>query len=495
MLEPGIEEESRIRDSRKETAPDDRLRRVLEEARGHRYRDLTKDTQFTDAWVIVGLILTVVGLGMANRFLLGAAVGMFAVAAVGWAWNQFSLYGLDYRRRLSETRAFQGETVTLTLEVRNLKPLPVTWLQVVDIFPSALPMDDYQVIVNGATHLGEFTTFWNLGAFGRLRRRYTVRCTQRGYHTYGPAVVTTGDAFGMFNRQGTLPHQDRLIVYPRLYSALELGLPAKNPFGEHVAEARLVEDPLRTAGIRDWQPTDGMKRVHWKATARHQQMLSRLYEPSQEPQVLVFLNVATMTRHWLGHIPALMERAISVAGSLAALCTEMRLPVGLIANGYLPGSDQPIRLLPGRSPDQLVHILELLAAVTAFATQPIEELLLRESPRLPWGSTLLVVTAVAHEALLAALLDLQRSGRRVVLFTLAERPPERDLPGILVYHLPHLVDDLIAPALVQGLEVGSAGGVVPRARGARSLAAAPGLAPATEGAGQRPAGPGGDVVA
>jgi hypothetical protein len=114
-----------------------------------------------------------------------------------------------------------------------------------------------------------------------------------------------------------------------------------------------------------------------------------------------------------------------------------------------------VRLLPGRSPDQVVHILELLAAVTAFATQPIEELLLRESPRLPWGSTILVVTAVAHEELLATLLDLQHSGRKVVLFTLAEQAPECDLPGLLVYHLPHLVEDVIAPALVQGAEAGS----------------------------------------
>ena len=29
------------------------------------------------------------------------------------------------------------------------------------------------------------------------------------------------------------------------------------------------------------------------------------------------------------------------------------------------------------------------------------------------------------------------------------------LPGILVYHLPHLVDDVIAPALVQGTEAGA----------------------------------------
>jgi hypothetical protein len=47
-------------------------------------------------------------------------------------------------------------------------------------------------------------------------------------------------------------------------------------------------------------------------------------------------------------------------------------------------------------------------------------------------------------------LDLQRAGRRIVLFTLAEQPPLEDLPGIRVYHLPHLVDDIIAPQRVQG---------------------------------------------
>src|SRR5512139_2839185 len=225
MLQPGLEEEVKVRDPGSEPEPDERLERVLSEVRGRRYRDLTKDTQFTDAWVIVGLILTLIGLITADRFLLGAAVAMFAVAVAGWAWNQLSLYGLHYRRSLSETRAFLGETITLTLEARNLKLLPVTWLQVLDIFPSTLPMDDQQVLVNGATNLGEFTTFWSLGAFGRLRRRFTVHCNQRGYHTYGPATLTTGDAFGMFNRRGTLPEQERLIIYPRLYGAAELGLP------------------------------------------------------------------------------------------------------------------------------------------------------------------------------------------------------------------------------------------------------------------------------
>ena len=96
-----------------------------------------------------------------------------------------------------------------------------------------------------------------------------------------------------------------------------------------------------------------------------------------------------------------------------------------------------------------MHILELLAAVTNFATGPIEDILLHEAPRTPWGATLVVVTALAHEALLTALLDLAGAGRRVVLFTLAEEPPTALLPGVRVYHLPHLVNDLLTPTLIQ----------------------------------------------
>jgi uncharacterized protein (DUF58 family) len=421
------------------------FKQTLSELRGERYLDLEKDTQFSEAWIVLGVLLTMVGVVLNNQFLLVVALSLFGITAVSWVWNQLSLFGLHYDRHLSQTRAFLGETIDLTLEVRNQKFLPLTWLEILDLFPVNLPVEGGQVVPNKASNLGEFRSFWMPGPFQGLRRQFTVHCDERGYHAYGPATISTGDAFGFFSRKAARGGQDHLIVYPRLYSVAELRLPAKNPFGERAARDRLFEDPLRTKGIREWQPADGLRRVHWKATARHQRMLSRIYEPSEEPQMLVFLNVTTLPRHWQGSIPQLTERVISVAASLAALCVERRVPVGLISNGMLLGSDQPLRVLPGRSPQQLVRIMEYLAGITAFASLPIEEMVLRESPKLPWGATLVVVTAIAHDDLLLALLELNEAGREVVLFTLAEEPPRRRLPGILIYHLPHLVDDLIAP--------------------------------------------------
>ena len=142
-----------------------------------------------------------------------------------------------------------------------------------------------------------------------------------------------------------------------------------------------------------------------------------------------------MRRHWMGYNPEQLERAISVAASIANYATEQKWGIGLYVNGSVPKSDQPIRVPPGRAPDQLSHILEALAATTEFATGSIEKLLQQESVRLPWAATLVLVTAHVNDEIGAVLLRLKEAGRRVALISLDE-PPLPALPGILCYHLP-----------------------------------------------------------
>jgi uncharacterized protein (DUF58 family) len=138
----------------------------------------------------------------------------------------------------------------------------------------------------------------------------------------------------------------------------------------------------------------------------------------------------------MGFDPELLERAVSVTASIASYSAEQKWGIGVYANGSVPGSDQPIRVPPGHSPDQLVKILEALAAVTEFATGSVELLMHRESRRLPWAATLVLVTAVVTEEMLVSLVRLKEAGRRVVLISLAEEPPPRNLRDILTYHVP-----------------------------------------------------------
>jgi hypothetical protein len=150
--------------------------------------------------------------------------------------------------------------------------------------------------------------------------------------------------------------------------------------------------------------------------------------------LMVVLDVATMPRIWQGIRPALLERAISVAASVANYAADRRWTLGLLSNG-VPRSDQPLKVLPGRSPDQLTRVLEALATVTSFTAGSIEAILQVESPRIPLGTTLVTVTAIASQELLATLIQLREAGRRVVLVSLADEEPPDNLP-FLVYHLP-----------------------------------------------------------
>ncbi len=433
----------------------------------HRFTHI-EECNSAKPWVVTTFLLVLLGFLLRNRSLLAAA-SMLGMSLLGaWVWAKLSFYGLDYERDFrdangqrgygAEIRAFLGETVTLTLRVHNRKLLPLNWLRSIDVFPVDLSVENTSVTLNRGSHQGELTAFWRPGARETLERDFAISCARRGYATYGPVTLATGDGFGWFERQARLPGEHRLIIYPRLYTAEALGLPAKNPFGDRASEQRLFEDPLRTAGVREWQPGDRRARVHWRASAKQQHLLSRVYEPSEDPQIQIVLNVATLERHWEGIHAERHEQAVSVAGTLAYLATDARVPIGLIANCYLPGSDQVIRLLPGRSSAQLMNILELLAAVTPYASQPLEDFLIRWSPSLPWGATIAVVTVVTYPALWETLHELAHAGRKTLLFTLQEDPPQPMLPDVTVYHVTGLEDATLVAGRVEPQGIGAAHG-------------------------------------
>ncbi len=403
---------------------------------GKRTRNMQVQEQFSDAWFALALLLTVAGLIWRLDGLLLMAGLLVTIVAVSWLWNQMAPYGLHIERHFSVRRAFVGETVELSLRVSNRKFLPLSWLRISDTFPLALPLADHPVSKRGDTNQGEFSTFWSLKWYQRITRHYRLQAAARGFYRFGPATLETGDLFGLFRTTHQWPLEDLLIVYPQIVPLSELGLPAKEPFGDLRATQFMFEDPVRTVGARDYRPEDDFRRLHWKATARRQKLQTRVLEPATSHNLIVALNVATLAQHWRGVIPEVLEQAISVAASVAYYSVQQRWPTGLLVNGALPRSDQPIKVMPGRSPGQITAILEMLAAVTPFATSPIEKLLLAESPRLPWGSTLVLVSAIITEEIAAALLDLKRMGRRLALISLDPDPLPPALRDILAYRVP-----------------------------------------------------------
>lgn len=446
-------------------------------ARGMVLRE-RQDSVFSEAWAPMAFLLIFIGfIADRNAAIIALGVTLLVIYAVSAWWKDHALDGVVYQRTFDRTRVFPGEKVRMTIQASNNKRLPLTWLRFTDRLPLApLEAGDIAEVISD-TH-GEYMlqNVFALAGNGRATRSFTFSFPRRGYYYLGPVSYRSGDIFTLFTIERDYDARSRIVVYPRIWSLQELGLPAKEPFGERKVRRSLFADPIRAQGIRDYHPRDRFRDIHWKASARRGELQTKVYDPSTGMTLAIFLNVATMRRHWMGFHPEQLERAISVAASAANYAAEQKWGIGLYVNGSVPQSDQSIRVPPGRSPDQLSHILEALAATSEFATASIENLMIRESPHIPWAATILLVTAFVSDDIMASLVRLKESGRRTVLISLADDPPP-DVPGILAYHVPSTARPS-APA-AEGAALGDA---YARTEAALAAVPTPDAAPVQDGA-------------
>ena len=388
-------------------------------------------------WVWMGLVVFVVGVLSHNPALLAITAFMLITVTVSWLWSRSALVGVHYHRTFHHSRAFPGESLALTIALENRKPLPITWLQVEDEWPINFGPADESILTPG---LGETSGFlvnvYTLRWYERIKRHYLLIARARGIYPVGPAHLISGDPFSLFERglQAT-DKRDVLIVYPTLKPLTELLLLSNDPFGDRAVPQRLFEDPLRTVGVRDYVSGDGFRQIHWKATARHGDLQVRQFEPTRALSVSLFLNIASFEQHWRGTWTAMIEHLIGVAASVAEWSLAEGYAVGITANAPFSQSDQPLRVAPGRNRNQLTHILELLAGISYFVTQDYAQFILTESPRLPWGTTLALITGYTNEPMLTAIEQVRAGGRRIALIGVGPNPPPV-LSGVPTYHLP-----------------------------------------------------------
>ncbi len=382
-------------------------------------------------------VLLILSLAFGQGLLALLCALLLLTAGLARLWDRWSLARVSYARELSHPRAFVGDEVELAIRVANRKPLPLAHLDIRDRVPAGLQVvgHDLKMDSDGCQVLHRSTSMrW----YEALTWRYQVRCLARGAYRFGPAQIESGDPFGFYRSIRDEPLRTSLVIYPQLLPLEELGLPPRHPLGELRAR-QLIRDPLRTIGVRDYHHDDPLKDIHWTATARAGTLQTRIYEPTTAREVAIFLDLDTFERYWEGIDEEQVERLISAAATIAQAGLEEGYAVGLYVNGAPAEHEQLVRLPPGRSPAQLEHIMETLARLTPISITPMARLLRATAGALPWGATLLLISAIAPDSTRAALLRQRERGRDVAWLFLGEGPAPR-ANGVLVRQAPRRGD-------------------------------------------------------
>lgn len=388
-----------------------------------------------ELWLLITVVLLILSLILHQVPLLLVSLLIFLAGGIARLWGKYCLHRVEYHRHLSSNRVFFGEEVLIEIEVSNRKPLPLPWVQTEDEIPKEV------TLIRGTTSPSYSPThiilnnLFSLSWYHKIKRRYPVKCLQRGYFTFGPASISSGDLFGFFKRHQQIEPQDYLIVYPKFLPLDKLGIPSKQPLGDIRTRNHIFQDPILTLGVREYQFGDSLKRIDWKSTARLGQLQTRVFEPTTTVDMGIFLDVRTVKYPNWGSISELLELVIVTTASIANYALSEGYRVGLYVNQNKRNSLELIRIPPSQQTDQFKNILEALAPIQPIEIMSLSRLVLNESRNLPWGSTCVVITAVLSDELLATLTHMKRVGRKIALILVGNKEKLKPVYSFPVYYV------------------------------------------------------------
>ena len=287
----------------------------------------------------IGLLHGETELALLCLFLLGMAVG-------ARLWARASLSKIKTSILVDRDRVFPGERIHVTIEVANEKFLPV-WLQ------TGLSVEGFESdSFSEKAWVKESGLLW----YQKVRFEWELVAQKRGVYEMGPLHLKAGDPFGFFSQAKTIEGGISVVVYPRIVPVKSVRVPSRDLFGMCRTQCA-VQDPVSILGTNDYQPWQPSRFIHWKASARHNHLQTKVFEPSAHEKVLFVVHVESFVRH---DAKEEFERALEGVASLAFRFHQEGYALGLITDGMMQNGREP-SVPVRRHREQLSTLFEILA--------------------------------------------------------------------------------------------------------------------------------------
>jgi uncharacterized protein (DUF58 family) len=259
------------------------------------------------SFVAAGGTAIVCGLAIPETDLVRIGALLVILPLVAAMIARRSRYRLTCSRRLDPPRVPAGTRASVAVRVENVSRRRTAVLLAEDASPFALGRRPRFVLdeiePGGSRELG-----------------YQVLPDTRGKFVIGPLRVRVADAFGLVEINRSFSTTSTLVVTPRIYP-LPRASASSSWLGEGDGGMRTIsaigEDD---AAPRAYQDGDGLRRVHWRSTARYGALMVRREEHQWRNSASVFLDTRRSAHSGSG-LSATFEFAVSAAASIGAHLT------------------------------------------------------------------------------------------------------------------------------------------------------------------------------
>lgn len=330
------------------------------------------------------------------------------------------LKNIEYHRFFSRNSCVEGETIEMIDEVINRKLLPIPWLRIESRLSEHLKFQNEQYPDHVIHHGGFHRTLFSLMPYQKIRRRHLLTCTKRGHYRLQDVQMTTGDLIGFDETFERVESKAEIIVYPKLVPLEDIPLPSHSWLGDLVVRRWIIEDPFLSSGVREYQAGDPLHSIHWKATARTNELQVMKKEYTADHYLMIYINFNQTGDIWMPIVDeGLIEQSISYAATIAQYAIRKGIPVGIGCNSYISEDRrESIRIQPESGKYHLAHLFETLAKVKVTSHQSIDSFLREDVQLKVRGVDFLVITSIVTDSMRQQMDQLEALGNAVEVLPL-----------------------------------------------------------------------------
>ncbi len=187
---------------------------------------------------------------------------------------------------------------------------------------------------------------------------FTIPTQRRAVLTLGPVTSVRTDPLGMLRREVTWTEPTELYVHPRVVRLASETAGFMRDL-EGLPTRELADDDVSFHALREYSPGDDLRHVHWKSTARTQNLMIRQFEQTRRSHLVIALS--TSRDDYVSEEE--FELAVSITGSIALTALRDGKAVSVLVPGAVISAKTTTRLLDGLSAIELTSSTRGLAVL------------------------------------------------------------------------------------------------------------------------------------
>lgn len=227
---------------------------------------------------------------------------------------------------------------------------------------------------------------FSLPPFSGRNYAFELQCNYRGNYEIGIDSVEIEDFFGLIKLRYNVGEPKYVTVYPKIVYLEKFHLRTDFMSEVHSMLNTRDEDMTTISEIRKYQYGDSMKRIHWKLTARTQELMVRKFQSTSETNTLLLLDFRK-NHYSPGENIMLEDKLIEAVVAVLYYCLNKWIPVELVF------FSESLHSIQAKNHLMFNEIYETLARVRFSDDVAVEDLLEIYTETAPKNSNIVVFTS------------------------------------------------------------------------------------------------------